>query len=71
MCSSRFMGVSWNKDIRKWQAYIQVDGVQHHLGLFENEEEAARARDAAAVELFGSFARLNLSDQKQALDCVI
>ena len=35
-------GYSWNKGCRKWEAYIRVDGVRHHLGLFTSEA-AARA----------------------------
>lgn len=42
-----------------WTAEIYVHGVQHYLGRFLSAEEAARAYDAAAAELFGEFARLN------------
>ncbi|CAJ1293248.1 MULTISPECIES: HNH endonuclease signature motif containing protein [Enterobacteriaceae] len=35
-------GYSWNKDCSKWEAYIRVDSVRHHLGLFTTEA-AARA----------------------------
>lgn len=33
---------SWNKGCSKWEAYIRVDGVLRHLGLFPTEA-AARA----------------------------
>ncbi len=57
--SSCFRGVSWHKKARKWAAAICYQGVHHHLGLFEDEVEAARARDRKAVELHGQFAWLN------------
>lgn len=38
-------------------------GKPHHVGSFEYEVEAARARDYRAVELFGEFARLNFPQE--------
>jgi len=58
-CSSKYKGVSWRKDCRKWVARIRVDGCLVHLGLYGNEIEAAKAYNKAARELFGEFASLN------------
>jgi hypothetical protein len=44
---------------KAWRAQIHAAGKKHHLGTFDDPEEAARAYDAAAVELFGEFARTN------------
>lgn len=45
--SSSFRGVSWHKRKMKWAAGVKVDGKRHNLGLFDDEEEAARvAADA-------------------------
>jgi AP2 domain/HNH endonuclease len=57
--SSKFKGVSWDKVKAKWTAIIYRDYKKHPLGRFDNEEDAARAYDAKAKELFGEFARLN------------
>ena len=59
-CSSRFKGVYWHKQIQKWSAYINVDHRRRQLGCFANEEDAARAYDAAALTAWGEFAYLNL-----------
>lgn len=55
--SSKYKGVSRVKN--KWRSYIWQDYKRIHLGYFEKEEDAARAYDIKAVELFGEFAKLN------------
>jgi hypothetical protein len=57
--SSKYKGVSFHKGRGKWRVSIKADGKQQHLGLFSSELEAARAYDAAALEMFGEYARLN------------
>jgi hypothetical protein len=56
---SKYRGVSWDKSSNKWKASITYDGKQHHLGSFEDEEEAARAHDSAARTQQGEKAQLN------------
>jgi hypothetical protein len=56
--SSRFKGVDWFHG-RIWRARIRLDSKDIHIGLYETEEEAARAYNAAATKLFGEFAYLN------------
>lgn len=60
---SGYVGVSWHRDARKWRSAIKHDDRQIHLGLFASKEEAARAYDVKAWELFGEFARLNFPDE--------
>lgn len=43
----------------KWRARITLNGKTQHLGLFASAVEAAQAYNQKAVELFGTFARLN------------
>jgi hypothetical protein len=57
--SSQFKGVSWNKNAKKWIAMIRCGGTTRYLGLYVREEDAARAYDEAAGDLFGEHARLN------------
>jgi hypothetical protein len=54
--SSRHKGVTWHRQVRKWQAAIKVDGKHRYLGCYESEEDAARAYEAAALEAWGEYA---------------
>ncbi len=57
--SSVYKGVHWDSWNKRWRASISPDGVTVRLGSFTDEEEAARAYDAAAIRLFGEYACLN------------
>jgi len=54
--SSQYKGVSWSKNSKKWEAYIQ----KTHLGYYENEIDAALTYNEKAKERFGDFAHLNI-----------
>jgi len=56
---SRFRGLSWDRTRQKWMVTIQADAKLTYIGRFDDEEEAARAYDAAAKRLHGEFANLN------------
>jgi hypothetical protein len=57
--TSGYKGVSWHKRGKRWEACICPKSRTIHLGLFDSPEEAARAYDAKARELFGEFAWTN------------
>jgi hypothetical protein len=48
---SKFVGVTWNKSHKKWEAYIQINGKLKRLGYFDDEKEAACKYDEQAAVL--------------------
>ena len=57
--SSGFIGVHFFKKNQRWIAYVGKGYHVNYIGSFSTAEEAARARDAKALELHGEFAVLN------------
>ena len=47
-------GVYFNKQCKKWMAYIRIKGKQTYLGVFDNKEDAIQARENKEKELFSS-----------------
>jgi hypothetical protein len=58
---SQYKGVYPDGD--KWYAMIKHKGETHYLGMFDDEVEAAKARDHKAYELEGEFAYLNFPEE--------
>ncbi|MFA7202531.1 MAG: dUTP diphosphatase [Candidatus Caldatribacteriota bacterium] len=57
--SSKFKGVFWNNHAKKWQAQIMIDSKLIILGRTNDEIEAAKLYNIAALQYFGEFANLN------------
>lgn len=58
--SSGYIGVSWSKDKQKWHAYIRgLDGKRINIGRFVDKNDAARAYNQKAVELYGNSTHIN------------
>lgn len=60
--TSQYKGVSRPRaraHLNYWKADIQHEGRHIRLGRFENEIDAARAYDAAALRIHGEFACIN------------
>jgi len=60
--SSKYKGVSWRKQTKKWDVQIRYNGKTKFIGSFENEIEAAKAYDKEAKKHQGEFAVLNLPE---------
>lgn len=54
-----YKGVTLRERVSRWEASIKKSGRTHYLGHYTNPEDAARAYDAKAIELFGEFALTN------------
>lgn len=57
--TSKYRGVSWCTERKKWVAHIQKEKKLVHIGRFFTEKEAALAYNNMAKELHGDFANLN------------
>lgn len=58
---SQYKGVSMNSSGR-FRATIRANYMRINLGTFKDEDDAARAYNKAALEVFGEYARLNKVD---------
>lgn len=50
-------GVCWHKKSNKWMAYITIGMKRIYLGLYEDKDDAIKARKKAEKEYFGEYAR--------------
>ena len=53
--TSGYSGVGWDKRTSRWRARIYVGGKDIYLGLFENIEDAIKARKEAEIKYFKEF----------------
>lgn len=58
--SSQYKGVKKHKN--KWVARITVDYKEKHIGVFNTEEDAAKAYDYYALQKFGKSAIINFPE---------
>ena len=56
-CSSKFIGVDLSKG--KWRGKIRINGVPMSLGIYKNEEDAAKAYDIHAINCHGIKCKTN------------
>lgn len=53
--TSGVRGVYWHKSKNKWAVSIQKDKKLYHIGLFDNKEDAVKARQDAELKYFGEY----------------
>lgn len=56
--SSKYKGVYWNKNTKRWHVQLQMNGKKVWLGYYPTEHEAAAAYAAGVAKFFGSYGRL-------------
>jgi hypothetical protein len=56
---SKYKGVDFAKDMKRWRARIRVNGKRIYLGSYKNEIDAAKAYDKAAKKYHGPYAAIN------------
>jgi hypothetical protein len=61
--TSKYKGVSFNKQSQKWVAQITKNYKQMYIGLFDCESDAAKAYNKQAIALYGEYALLNDIDE--------
>lgn len=68
--TSKYKGVYWSEQNKKWCAEICHNGRMIRIGHFDYELDAVIAYDDKAAELFGEFAYLNCQWQPQLFDWI-
>jgi len=58
--TSKYLGVSFDKNRKKWTVRVKIDGRVKSLGRFDEEREAAVVYNEAAKKHYGEFANLNI-----------
>lgn len=56
---SGYKGVSWHRDLYKWQVHIRINGKSKYLGVYTSKEEAAQVYRNAAIREHGEFVNMH------------
>lgn len=64
---SEIRGVTWNKEMKMYQAQIKKDGRNYNLGYFLEPEDAQREYLTSAKKLYGKAAFSLPSDKREAI----
>jgi len=61
--TSKYKGVKWHKRDSIWESKICYKYKDYYLGRFENEIDAARAYDMAALKFHKEYANINFNKE--------
>lgn len=64
--SSKYRGVWYNKQKKRWRAVIGINNTRKVIGNFREEIDAAKAYDEAAKTHYGEFAVLNFPESRMS-----
>jgi hypothetical protein len=62
--TSKYKGVSFDKQRKLWRVVLKVDMKQIYIGRFNLEKDAALAYNKSALQYFGEYARLNKIEEQ-------
>lgn len=48
---SKYIGVRWNREHSKWVSTVRDKGITYLCGCFDDDREAAKARDTKIISL--------------------
>ena len=63
--TSKYKGVYLLKQSNNWCSQITKKGKIEYLGTFKTQEDAAKAYDKVALELFGNYAYINIHQEEK------
>ena len=64
MPKSKYIGVYWSENSQKWYSKIKHNYKSIYIGMFDCEEDAAKAYDDKAFDLRGDNTKFNFRDNE-------
>ena len=65
--TSGHTGITWHKKAQKWQAYIKINNKNKYLGLYDDIQDAIKAREEAEEKYFGEWSYKNSRNEAEEI----